>query len=220
MQFFFQSVHEHVRACHDPIVSRRGPHHPCPLLGNEGNFMVQGSLSRKEQSAFPLISEEGSVVVALRKEIWSAPLSHFSFHAPLPREKSGVGSRWQYMAFVLAVQSPCTRSTTFMYSQYKAHVLPPRETLAAIYTPSSCNLNTLQPQSTHPLAASYTPSSCNLHTLQPQSTYLPAAIYTPSNCMLHTLQPQTAQTTFANSTPSCRRCDNFSNMVIVSVKRS
>ena len=131
MQFFFQSVHEHVRACHDPIVSRRGPHHPCPLLGNEGNFMVQGSLSRKEQSAFPLISEEGSVVVALRKEIWSAPLSHFSFHAPLPREKSGVGSRWQYMAFVLAVQSPCTRSTTFMYSQYKAHVLRPSESPSA-----------------------------------------------------------------------------------------
>ena len=131
IQFFFQSVHEHVRACHDSIRSRRGPYHPCPLLGNEGNFMVQGSLSRKEQSAFPLLSAEGSGVVALRKKIWSAPLLHFSFHAPLPREKSGVGSRWQYMSHVLAVQSPCTRSTTFMYSQYKAQVLPPRESPSA-----------------------------------------------------------------------------------------
>ena len=32
-------------------------------------------------------------------------------------------SRKQYMAFVLAVQRPCTKSTTFMYSEYKAHVL-------------------------------------------------------------------------------------------------
>jgi len=132
MQFFFQSVHEHVRACHDPIVSRRGPHHPCPLLSKEGKSLGQCSLSRKEQSAFPLLSEEGSGVEALRKKIWSAPLLHFSFHAPLPREKSGVGSRWQYMAFVLAVQSPCTRSTTFMYSQYKAHVLRLSESPSAV----------------------------------------------------------------------------------------
>ena len=131
MQFFFQSVHEHVRACHDSIRSRRGPHHPCPLLGNEGNFMVQGSLSRKEQSAFPLLSEEGSGVVTLRKKIWSAPLLHFSFHAPLSREKPGECSRWQYMGHVLAVQSPCTRSTTFMYSQYKAQVLCPSESPSA-----------------------------------------------------------------------------------------
>ena len=87
--------------------------------------MVQCLLSKKEQAAFPLLAEEGSGVMALRKKIWSAPLSHFSFHALLPREKSGVGSRRQYMAFVLAVQSPCTRSTTFMYSEYKAHVLLP-----------------------------------------------------------------------------------------------
>ena len=31
--------------------------------------------------------------------------------------------RRQYMAHVLAVQKPCTRSTKPMYSEYKAHVL-------------------------------------------------------------------------------------------------
>ena len=34
----------------------------------------------------------------------------------------------QYIALVLGVQSPCTRSTAYMYLQYKVHVLRPGET--------------------------------------------------------------------------------------------
>ena len=134
------------------------------------------------------------------------------------------GSTWllysQYKAHVLGVQRSCTHSTKPMYYRRGKHLLQSTHPPAAIYTPSSRNLHTFQLQSTHPPAAIYIPFNCMLHTLQPQSEHLPAAIYIPSSRNLHTLQPQTAQTTFANSTPSCRGCDNFSDMVIVSVKRS
>ena len=178
---------------------------PAPSSVMKGISWCRVCSQERSNQRFPSFLRRGQEWWRSERRYGALPFhtSHFTLLSPERSQESAPGgSTWllysQYKAHVLGVQRSCTHSTKPMYYRRGKHLL----------------------QSTYLPTAIYIPSSCNLHTFQLHATHLPAAIYTPSSRNLHTFQPQTAQTTFANSTPSCRGCDIFSDMVIVSVKRS